>query len=51
MVGITGDPRVLILDGLAPFGVGCRVLVRSRKLRSGQLGPSEWCTLWWIIRY
>ena len=25
--------------------------VRSGALRSGQFGPSEWCTLRWIIKY
>ena len=40
MVGITGDPRILILDGLTPFGVSAerRVSVHSGELRSGQLG-------------
>ena len=58
MVGITRDPRILILDGLTPFGVSfrvfeCRVSCVSsfRALRSGQVGSSEWCTLlWWIAR-
>ena len=59
MFGITGDPKILISDGFTPvsvrvFGFGlsvveCRVSVRSGELRSGQLGPSEWCTLRWII--
>ena len=52
MVGITGDPRMLILDGLTAFGISvvcsgvwstgveCRVSVRSGALRSGQLGSS-----------
>ena len=53
VVGITGDPRILIVDGLPPFGVECRVSsvsVRFGELRSAQLGSSE-CTLWWTIRY
>ena len=29
VVEIAGDPRILILDGLTPFGVECRVSVRS----------------------
>ena len=31
--------------------VRCRVSVRYRALRSGQLGRSEWGTLQWIIKY
>ena len=48
VVGITGDPRMLILDGLTRLSVfECSsvvygVSVRSGELRSGQLGPSEW---------
>ena len=51
MVGITGDPRILILDGLTPFGIECRVSARSGELRSAQLGSSERCTLLWIVPY
>ena len=45
MVGITGDPRLLILDEFDALRGQCRVSVRSRALRSGQLGPSEWVTV------
>ena len=53
VVGITGNPRILILDGLTPFGasVECRVSLSSGELRSAQLGSSGWGVLWWIIRY
>ena len=55
MVGITGDPRILILDGLTPFGVSvrvsCGVSLGFGELRSAQLGSSEWGSSWWIIRY
>jgi len=53
VVGITGIPRILILDGLTPFGasVECRVSLSSGELRSAQLGSSGWGVLWWIIRY
>ena len=49
VVGITGDPRILILGGLSPFE--CSLPARSRALRGGQLGSSEWGTLRWIIKY
>ena len=39
----------MILDVLTPFGGS--LSVRSRALRSGQLGSSEWGTLRWIIQY
>ena len=48
------------MDGLTPFGVSiacrvfsveCRVPLGSGELRSGLLGPSEWCTLQRIIKY
>ena len=47
MVGKTGDPRILILDALTPFGVSvkCRESVRPRALRSGQVGPSDMVNL------
>ena len=52
VVRITDDSRILILDGLTPFGVSveCRVSLGSGELRAGQLGPSEWCTLRWTIK-
>ena len=50
MIEMTGDPNVLILDGLTRFG-GSPVSFRSRALRSGELGPSEWGTLRWTIQY
>ena len=31
-------------------GVECRLSRGSGELRSAQLGPSKWCTLWCIIR-
>ena len=53
VVGITGDLRILIMDGLTPFGDGggvssveCRVSLLSGELRSAQISPSEWCILW-----
>ena len=49
MVGMTGGPSILILDGLTPLGSS--VSVRSRALRYGQLGSSEWGTLRWMIKY
>ena len=36
---------------LRVWSVECRGSARSGELRFGELGPSEWCTLWWIIRY
>ena len=36
---------------LTSFGVECRVSVRSRELRSSQVGPSERCSLRWVINY
>ena len=53
MVGITGDLKILFLDGLTPFRVSveCRVSLGSGELRSDQLGPSEWCALRRIITY
>ena len=40
-----------VCSGVRSTGVECRVSVRAGALRSGQLGSSEWCTLWWIIRH
>ena len=53
VVMITGDPTILILDGLTPFegSVECFVSLGSGKRRSAQLGSSGWGVLWWIIKY
>lgn len=48
MLGRTGDPSVLKTDDFAPLAV--RQSVGSRALRSGDLGSSEWGTLWWIVK-
>ena len=42
-----------MLDGLTLFGVSVErhVSLAFGELCSGQLGPSEWCTLRWTIKY
>ena len=51
MVGITDDPRILIFRWFETLRDQCRVSLGSEELCSGQLRPSEWCTLRWIIKY
>ena len=51
VVGIAGDPMILVLDGWTPFSVERRVSLCSGELRSAHLGSSEWGILWWITRY
>ena len=51
MVGITVGPRILILDGFDILWCRVSCVSRSRELRSSQVGPSERCSLRWVINY
>ena len=42
MVGITGDTEIIDFGRFDTLQGRCRVSGRSRALRSGQLGLSEW---------